>query len=163
MKFRRTKRLHVKARVELTPLITILFQLILFFMLSATFAVQSPVAIQMAGAFGPVSLEQKDLSITLTHGTGGPDGKGVIYCNDTEVASFTELSHILQQAQRERPDLQVLVRPDARTQSARLIEVLSIVNAAGIDRCQIAAQPASEAPAPGTPASEAPASGAPSP
>ena len=73
MKFRQKEKRKVRANVDLTPLIDVVFQLLIFFMLSATFVVQSSIQIEMPEAEGTTTLEQKDISITLTYGEGGPD------------------------------------------------------------------------------------------
>jgi len=144
MKFERTKKYKTRVNLDLTPLIDVVFQLILFFMLSSTFVVQSAINIRMAEAKGAVQYEQKDLSITLQDGEGGPGNKGPVYVNNTEVQSMEELSNVLAEARKERPDIMVLIRPDRRIESARLIEVLGIANSVGIERYGIAAQPAAD-------------------
>jgi len=142
MTFDRThKDRRVRPSLDMTPLIDVVFQLILFFMLSSTFVIQSSVNIEMAQAKGAVAFEQKDISITLAYGQGGPGGSGPIYVNNTEIQDLGELSRVLSAAHAERPDVKVLVRPDARIQSARLIEVLGIAHSVGITRCGIAAEP----------------------
>lgn len=138
---RMRKDRRVRPSLDMTPLIDVVFQLILFFMLSSTFVVQSSVNIEMAEAKGAVAFEQKDLSITLAYGEGGPGGRGPIYVNNIEIQDMGELSRVLSEAHAESPDIKVLVRPDARIQSARLIEVLGIAHSVGIERCGIAAQP----------------------
>ena len=144
MRFYRSQKSKKGLSLDLTPLIDVVFQLILFFMLSSTFVVQSSINIEMSTAKGAIAYEQKDLSITLAYGEGGPDGKGPIYVNDVEIDSMEELSRVLSQAHAERPDIMVLMRPDARIRSARLIEVLGIANSVGIERYGIAAQPPTE-------------------
>lgn len=144
MTFRRARRLRVKASLDMTPYLNIVFQLILFFMLGSTFVVHNSINIRMAEAKGAKTFEQKDLSITLMYGEGGPEGKGPIYVNDVQVKDMNELSSILAQARAEREDLMVLIRPDARIESARLIEVLGIATSVGIERYGIVAQPPSE-------------------
>ncbi len=57
-----------------------------------------------------------------------------------------ELSRVLSEARADRPDIMVLVRPDGRIESARLIEVLGIANSVGIERYGIAASPEPEEP-----------------
>ncbi|HIJ66324.1 MAG TPA: biopolymer transporter ExbD, partial [Candidatus Hydrogenedentes bacterium] len=136
----------VEANVDLTPLIDVVFQLIIFFMLSATFVVQSSIQIQIPEAEGPVALEQKHLSITLARGEGGPDGKGPIYVDNVPVESIDQLTSRLSAAQAERPDLHVLIRADAAVQTARLVEVLGIASSVGIERYGIAAQPPTRSP-----------------
>ena len=43
MKFRVEKKRKISAIVDMTPLIDVVFQLLIFFMLSATFVVQSSI------------------------------------------------------------------------------------------------------------------------
>ena len=59
--------LRVRVALDLTPLIDVVFQLILFFMLSSTFIVQTSIPIQMPRAEGATNLEKKDISVTLLY------------------------------------------------------------------------------------------------
>ena len=75
MQFRDKSKSHrVTSTLDLTPLIDVVFQLLIFFMLTSTFVVQSSIQIEMPEAKGTSILEQKDISITLAHGEGGPGG-----------------------------------------------------------------------------------------
>ncbi len=141
MKFKVDKKRRINPNVDLTPLIDVVFQLLIFFMLSSTFVVQSTIQIEMPEAEGAAQLEQKDLSVTLAYGTGGPEGKGKIYVNSKEVPSMEELTQILTERVSERPDLILLVRTDARTDSGRLLEVLGIASSVGIQKFGLGAQP----------------------
>ena len=128
----------------MTPCIDCVFQLVLFFMLSSTFVAQTSIQIQVPEAKGSVALEQKDVSVTLASGEGGPEGKGPIYIGETAIASMAELSRYLSEARANQPDVLVLIRADARVQTARLVEVLGIASSVGIQRYGIAAQPPAE-------------------
>ena len=141
MKFRNDKKRKINPHVDLTPLIDVVFQLLIFFMLSSTFVVQSTIQIEMPEAEGAAQLEQKDLSVTLACGTGGPEGKGKIYVNSKEVPSMEELTRILTERVSERPGLMLLVRTDARTDTGRLLEVLGIASSVGIQKFGLGAQP----------------------
>lgn len=141
MKFRHNRKRKVNPNVDLTPLIDVVFQLLIFFMLSSTFIVQSSIQIEIPDAEGATQLEQKDLSVTLAYGSGGPDGKGKIYVENEEVSTIEELTRILSEEVAERPDLLLLIRTDTRTESGRLVEVLGIANSLGIKHNAIAAQP----------------------
>lgn len=140
MRFRQNNRPKPTANPDLTPLIDVVFQLLIFFMLSATFVVQSSVQIQMPEAEGAAELEQKDLSVTLAYGEGGPENRGRVYVDNIEVATMEELSRILAEKVREQPDIMVLVRSDARTDTGRLVEVLGIANSVGVSNLGIGAQ-----------------------
>ena len=141
MKFRETRERKVKADVDLTPLIDVVFQLLIFFMLSATFVVQSSIQVEMPTAEGAVELEQKDLSITLVYEEGAPNGAGPIYVDKVLVASYEELSGILAEKKVESPDIQVLVFIDARRQAGDLITVFGIAKSVGLANVGVGANP----------------------
>ncbi|MCX5759005.1 MAG: biopolymer transporter ExbD [Candidatus Hydrogenedentes bacterium] len=135
IRFRRERRLKIRATLDMTALIDVVLNLLIFFMLGATFTTQFPVTIKTAEAHGPVVYEEKDLSITLAY-------DGAIFVNEEEATGLDEVSRILAEAYAQRPDMTVVIRPDGRIESARLIEVLGLVNNAGIRHCTIAARPA---------------------
>lgn len=144
MKFRPPEKVtrRVRATLDMTPLIDVVFQLVLFFMLSATFVVQSSINIEMPKAQGAAALEQKDLTITLAKGPGGFDGRGAIYVGAEEVGSMEELSQVIRARAGEQPDLMLLIRADGRSQVDRLTEILGVARVVGITRFGIAAEPA---------------------
>lgn len=139
MKFREKRERKVKADVNLTPLIDVVFQLLIFFMLSATFVVQSSIQIEMPTAEGAVELEQKDLSVTLVYDENG--GEGSIYVDNVLVGSYEELSSILAEKKVESPAIMVLIRTDERRRSGDLITVLGIASSVGLDKIQVSANP----------------------
>ncbi len=144
MRFARDERRKVKASVELTPLIDVVFQLLIFFMLSSTFVVQTSIPIEVPESNGVEQLEQKELSITLTHGEEGPDGGGKVFVGDVEIAAWGELTRTLGELHERRPDALVLIRPDTRVNTGRLIKVMGILNSVGIHKYAVAAEPPKE-------------------
>ncbi|HNR37381.1 MAG TPA: biopolymer transporter ExbD [Candidatus Hydrogenedentes bacterium] len=135
IRFRKERKPRIRPTIDMTALMDVVLNLLIFFMLGTTFATQFPVTIKTAEAAGPSAYEEKDLSITLSH-------EGGIFVNEEQVGGFDEVSRILAEAHAQRPDITVVIRPDARIESARLIEVLGLVNDAGIRHCTIAARPA---------------------
>ena len=146
MNLRGKRRRRGNVSLDMTAMVDVVLNLLLFFMLSSTFVVQSSVQIEMPLAQGATQLEKKDLSITLAYGDGGPDGQGRIYVDNAEVASMTELTYLLTEEVTERPDVLLLVRSDTRTPTGRLVEVLGIANSVGITRYGIGAEPPAEEP-----------------
>ena len=140
MNLRTNRKRRVQFTLDMTPMIEVVLQLLIFFMLSSTFVVQSSIQIEMPQAKGASTLEQKDLSITIAYGGGGPDGKGKIFVDSVEIASMKELGHILSQRVAEQPDVKVLLRSDTRTETGRLVEVMGIANSVGITRYGIGAE-----------------------
>lgn len=139
MKFRKNKKRRVKPILDMTPLIDVVFQLLIFFMLSATFVVQSSVQIEMPKAPGTAQLEQKDLTITLAYGEGGPEGKGPVFIDNVEIASMEQLSGIVAERLEENPAIMLLIRIDKRAAAGRLVEVLGIAKSLGVSTSGIAA------------------------
>lgn len=144
MKFKRNDKRKVRASVEMTPLIDVVFLLLIFFMLSSTFVVQTSIPIETPVSKGAERFEHKELSITLAHGEDGIDGGGKVFVDEVEVAEWGELSALLTAFHEEKPDALVLIRPDARISAGRLVQVLGIINTAGIRRYGLAAEPPAE-------------------
>jgi len=146
MKFKKEISSHRdQPTLDMTPMIDVVFQLLIFFMLSSTFVVQSSIKIEMPEAKGATTSHDKtELSITLAYGTDGPQGKGKIYLDEVEVASLKEMSLIISEKATANPDLLVFIRPDARSDTGRFIEVLGILNSLGISQTSIVANRAEE-------------------
>ena len=143
MKFQRvgSGKHRVRASLDLTPLIDVIFNLIIFFMLSSTFVVQTSIPIETPEAPGTVKMENRELSVTLQYGEGGPDGKGRAYIETDEVSTWEDLSRRLAEEVAKKPDALVLIRPDERVDTGRLVYVLGIATSVGIQRYGIAAVP----------------------
>ncbi len=147
MRFTHADRRRIKANVELTPLIDVVFQLLIFFMLSSTFVVQTSIPVEIPKAQGAENLEQKDFSITLLPGEGGPDNAGKIYfkgVEEVEITSWRELANALREAHHQQPEALVLIRADENIRHGRLVRVLGTANRVGIRHYGIAAQPPQE-------------------
>jgi biopolymer transport protein ExbD len=136
----------VRANPDLTPLIDVVFQLLVFFMLSATFVVQSSIHIEMPRADGATSLEKKDITVTLAYDEGSPDGGGSIFMDGESMADLKDLSARLVTAARERDDVLLLIRSDSRASAGRLIEVVGLAKSLGIRHTAVAAKPLSNEP-----------------
>ncbi len=148
MQFRKVRpRKRLRAGLDLTPLINIIFLLLLFLMVSSTFVVQTAIPIEVPQAAGTHKVEQHDLSITLQNGEGGPDNQGRIYVNNEEISSWAKLSERLSNELVQQPNLTVLIRPDANLTTGRLVKTLGIATSVGVKHYGIATEgqrPASE-------------------
>jgi biopolymer transport protein ExbD len=146
MRFKRRKtREGTRANLDITPLIDVVFQLVLFFMLSSTFVVQASIPIELSQSDSAEQLEQKDATVTLSVGEGGPDNKGQVVFTEGDrnvpIAAWAELTDALSKFHLEQPDGLLLVRPDRRVATERLVKVLGIANNVGIVKYGIAASP----------------------
>jgi biopolymer transport protein ExbD len=64
--------------------------------------------------------------------------------DNDEMPSLAALSQRLAEELAVRPDMLVLIRPDARVETRRLVRVLGIASSVGVERYGIAAQPLEE-------------------
>jgi len=146
MKFKRNNKRRIVANVEMTPLIDVVFQLLIFFMLSSTFVVQTSIPIEIPEAVGASNLEIKDVTISLAPGSGGPDDGGVITIDGgdlqepIEIAEWSQLTELLSAINERNPDALVLIKSDENTSSGRLIYVLGIASSVGIQHYGVAAK-----------------------
>jgi biopolymer transport protein ExbD len=154
MRFKKDTEKHkIRANVDLTPLIDVVFQLLIFFMLSATFVVQTSVQVELPKAEGAKELERKDISITLASRTvdalgqpvtEGIEGEGMVFVNEIEINSWGQLGNVLSDLYLEDSEAIVLIRPDTNVATGRLVRVLGVANSVGITRYAIAARPPEE-------------------
>lgn len=130
----------VRASLDLTPLIDVVFQLVIFFMLTSTFVTNRAIPIEMPQAEGGTDIMGEEMSISITVEEGGPGGEGQIYLNDVPIQNWEELSSTLVDYHAERPEGAVTIRTDRRVPSGRTVEVLGVVTSAGIETLNIAAE-----------------------
>ena len=123
--------------LELTPLIDVVFLLLIFFMVSTTF-VQEPAALEVdlpsssAAALVP---EDADTEILL-----GPGGE--VLLGDRQM-TLDELEAEFQRIAEENPATQLVLRGDKAVPYQKLIEVMSLAHAQGLTRFSLATnQPA---------------------
>jgi biopolymer transport protein ExbD len=144
MRFKRSKATKAaRGIIDMTPLINVVFLLILYFMFSSTFVVQASIPIEMPKAGGINKIDQNDVTITLLYSEDGvprgPDGRGEVYFNEDPVPDMNTLATRLQAVVDADPESIVLIRPDARLDTGRFVEVMGIANSVGVRRYGIAA------------------------
>ncbi len=146
MKFRSAEnpRRKVRASLDLTPLIDVVFQLLIFFMLSSTFVVQSSIQIEMPQAAGSTNLERKDVSVTLSTDPGGPDGGGLVYVDNDPIVHWADLTERLAGLVTDQPDVTLMFRCDSAVPVERFVKAMGFARSVGIENFQIATQPLSE-------------------
>lgn len=123
--------------IDLTPMIDIIFQLVLFFMVSTTF-VQAPgfeVDLPRSSAEAVIS-DNKDLNIWMTT-------DGSVYVDETPV-NTQELRRILQNRGKSNPKTMVIIKADTGVPHGRVVGVMDMARAEGLTRLAIATDPGAE-------------------
>ncbi len=115
------------ASIDLTPIIDMVFLLLIFFLVATTFHQterEMNVALPAAQHAGPISAALRDLIINV-------DDEGGIVVSGRAV-SRDELRGIIEAAVAGNPDQKVTVRGDRDTAYANVVAVLDICKGAGI-------------------------------
>jgi len=116
---------HKKARIEIIPLIDIMFFLLASFMMVSLSQVHMKgIKVNLpTGQSGEVQSKRDYISVSVN--------KDGIPFFDKEEFTYEKLLPKLQQVYKENPDAKVFVRGDAETVHGNIIRVLDICRAAG--------------------------------
>lgn len=105
-----------KRLISLTPLIDVVFILLLFFMLATSFVEWHAIGLNIPATESSISQDQESLVIRLTH-----DGR--LYVNNDTVTLETLGDRILPVLARNAEQL-ILLQPDAEVSLQRIVTVL---------------------------------------
>ncbi len=125
MKFRRPDR--EAPDVNLTPLIDVVFLLLIFFMVSTTFERETEISVQLPEASGePLATERKVVEITI-------DAKGRYYVNRQELVNtqLDTLKRAIRDAADGAEDPQVILSADRETPHQAVISAMDAARQVG--------------------------------
>lgn len=133
MKFRRQKTAELS--VNLTPLIDVVFLLLIFFMVSTSFTASTQLAINLPEADGepaPKSASRLTLSI---------DAAGVFSLNDELIPGNPQgIRRALRTAAGDRRDIPMTIAADGSAAHRHVVMALDAANKLGFQQLTIAAQ-----------------------
>jgi biopolymer transport protein ExbD len=137
---------HKKARIEIIPLIDIMFFLLASFMMVSLSQVHMKgMKVNLpTGQSGETQSKSQYISVSVNK-------DGAVFFDKDEY-SYDKLLIKLQQVYRENPDAKVFVRGDADTVHGNIIRVLDILRASGFYKIafEIKSQAAKGVPGPGS-------------
>lgn len=136
MKFRSTSKLleleKGSSTIDIAPLIDIVFQLLIFFMLTASFIFQPGIKINLPKAVTSEVLHEQNVVITVT-------GENLIYLDNNPVTSVELNKKLVKEiAPLKKP---LLIKADRRASLGRVVEIWDLCRAAGISQVNIATSP----------------------
>ena len=121
-----------EAEISLTPLIDMVFILLIFFLVTASFLAQTGVPIDRPAAATAAATEADVLTVGL-------DSDGRVYMGGRQVDMFT-----LRQAAAERSlgeaSLQAVLVADRRTSAESIVKLMDELRKAGLERIALAAE-----------------------
>ena len=132
MQFRRPRK--DDARIDITPLVDMVFLLLIFFMLSTSFVMSPGIKVNLPQASAEkVPQEKKEVRIIITEDTR-------IFL-ERRLVTLGELQESLMGVARKNPKTLVIIQADAKAFHGRVVEVMDIAKTSGLNRLAIATQP----------------------
>lgn len=122
--------------VNLTPLIDVVFLLLIFFMVSTTFKHESQLNIDLPRASAePTDATERPLEISI-------DAEGRIFVNQQGLVNnqLTTLIRAIQQITGDRTDVPLVISADARTPHQAVVTAMDAARKLGIKRLSLATQ-----------------------
>jgi biopolymer transport protein ExbD len=132
-----------RVTLDLTPLIDVVLMLVIFFLLTTTFALSPGVQVDLPQGSSLQQPRESDAMITITK-------DGAVYFQDAQV-SLETLQAVLQRAKSQQPRLRVVIKADTLVQHGRVVEVMDMAKLVGIERLAIATAPKQAAQQPSGP------------
>jgi len=145
MKFRENDSKDDELQINLTPLIDIVFLLLIFFMVTTTFTRESQLRIQLPEAQAEDKVEQKapqlviEISARGVYAVKGPNDESARQVINT---SAEALKRVLDKSSAvdDRDEMIVIVRADRKTPHEAVIRALSVARQSGLTRITFATQ-----------------------
>ncbi len=129
MHFKRHMELeHGLKQIDIAPLIDMIFQLLIFFMLTSSFIMQPGIKVNLPKAVTSEVVKYENIEVVVS-------GENVIYLNG-KVLTLQELKELLKQiAKRQNP---ILIKADKRASLGRVVEIWDMCRDLGISQINIA-------------------------
>lgn len=120
--------------LNLTPLIDVVFLLLIFFMVSTTFEQQSKLKVELPEASAQ-AVKQADNSVTI-----GIDAKGRFFINDRQLVNtqFKTLKAALIKTIGKNKDVPLVLKADAKTPHQAVVMAMDAAAQLGLTRLSIA-------------------------
>ncbi|MDD5566202.1 MAG: biopolymer transporter ExbD [Candidatus Omnitrophica bacterium] len=129
MRFKRHMELeHGLRQIDIAPLIDMIFQLLIFFMLTSSFIMQPGIKVNLPEAVTSEVVKYENLEVIVS-------GENVLYING-KVVTTKELKSMLTQLAKRKQG--ILIKADKRSSLGRVVEVWDLCRDLGIAQINIA-------------------------
>ena len=135
MRFKRHLKIS-SGRLDVAPLIDVVFLLMIYFMLTSTFIMQPGIKIKLPTALSTESMEKKEIIVSLT-------ADGSIFYKEKNVTP-EELKTILEDESKRNSATMLIIKGDYSVAHGKVVEVMDMAKVAGISSLAIDTQPVKE-------------------
>jgi biopolymer transport protein ExbD len=128
-----SRRAHRRqpAEINITSLVDIIFNLLLFFMLTTSFSQSEGITVELPSASAAeTQSSHRDLVVTITR-----SGQAMV---EGKVISLEALSVLLVSTRQETPDLVLMIRADEAVAHARVVDIIDLAKKSGLQSVAIA-------------------------
>ncbi len=115
-------------QLDIAPLIDVVFQLLIFFMLTSSFIFQPGIKINLPKAVTSQIIKEKNIVITVT-------AENLIYMEGKPITTKELVAKLKASAKEDRP---ILINADRKSDLGRIVEIWDLCRAHGISRVNIA-------------------------
>ena len=122
----RSKRGAIRSNVDMTPMIDIVFQLILFFLVSTTFAILPGIKLKLPTSHTSEGTSYQGITITA-------DADGLLFFNEKEVA-FDELGTELvmfDTGDLKKTEFPVSLEADSEVTNGTIVKIFDVIRESG--------------------------------
>ena len=129
MRFKRHMELeHGLKQIDIAPLIDMIFQLLIFFMLTSSFVMQPGIKVNLPKAVTSEIVKFENIEILVS-------SENITYLNG-KVVTTQELKNLLSQAAKRKQS--ILIKADKRASLGRVVEIWDLCRDLGIVQINIA-------------------------
>jgi biopolymer transport protein ExbD len=119
---------HGLRQIDIAPLIDMVFQLLIFFMLTSSFVVQPGIKVNLPKAVTSEAVKFENVELVVS-------GENVTYLNG-KVVTLAELKKLLNQVSKNKQS--ILIKADRRASLGRVVEIWDMCRDLGIAQINIA-------------------------
>lgn len=124
---------RLASAVDLTPLIDIIFQLVLFFMVSTQFVSSPGIEVDLPRSSADTILKERDdLKVWVR-------SDGSVYLNEAPISGGA-LRDALSEAARRDPNTMIIIKADKNVDHGTVVRVMDTARALGLSRLAIATE-----------------------
>ena len=120
-----------EAQIDLTPMLDCVFIMLIFFIVTTSFAKESGVEVNRPETFSPIPASKANLFVGLTE-------DGEIYM-EKRVIPVEAVRSEIERLRAENPEGDVVIQADKNAKNGVLMQVIDAIKAAGVEHVSVAA------------------------